>query len=300
MEKLLQASCETGLVPHLREAAASALDVLGWQPTDLDQFIHIRAGKDHAAFWIGKYPVTNAQYERFLQAEDFGDERWWQGFPKFDENCVRKGDWGDAGLKWFETHAELNEMTARKIVYPRYWSDPSSGIARRSLPVVSITWYEANAYCRWLKEHWQDKNLQFSSTNPEVLPPAEIRLPTEREWERAAGGMIPSERFPWDLNGWATEELEEILQQANVKESQIGRTTPVWMYPLGASPAGVWDMAGNVWEWQANFREKENKFLALRGGSWDADGRNARLSHRYGCRPEDWVDLIGFRVVVPS
>jgi formylglycine-generating enzyme required for sulfatase activity len=299
-ERLLKIARDASLKPGQRAEAADALDALGWQPDDLNQFVHIPAGKDHAAFWIGKYPVTNAQYERFLQAEDFENKRLWRGFPKFDQACQKMdGDWAGEGWKWFMANAKVDEMSGRRLIQPRDWQDKRFGINRRCVPVVGISWYEANAYCCWLKEHWEDEELGFSSANPD-LHPRQIRLPLEREWEGAAGGKEPERRFPWDLNGKATEKVEDILQRANVEESRIGRTTPVWMYPLGASPAGVWDMAGNVWEWQANFWDKENNLLALGGGSWYDIERLARMSFRGYDPPEHWSDYNGFRVVVPS
>jgi iron(II)-dependent oxidoreductase len=96
--------------------------------------------------------------------------------------------------------------------------------------------------------------------------------------------------------------LKEILRRSNVKESGIGRTTPVNAYPLGKSPYGVMDMAGNIWEWQANYSGHDfrgEKTLSLRGGSWRYDGGRARVSFRLGSsRPDGRFDYFGFRVVL--
>ncbi len=89
--------------------------------------------------------------------------------------------------------------------------------------------------------------------------------------------------------------MKEILRRANVYESGIGRTTPVWTYPLGVCPTtGVWDLGGNVWERQANFADKDHDALALRGGSFLG---LARLAARDGDDPDYSLSLIGLRVV---
>ncbi len=90
------------------------------------------------------------------------------------------------------------------------------------------------------------------------------------------------------------------LRRANIDESQIGRTTPVGMYPLGVSqPYGLWDLAGNVWEWQLNYCESgKSGWLGLRGGSWSRNRDFARPSFRYYISPYGNWDSNGFRVVV--
>ncbi|MEW5869294.1 MAG: SUMF1/EgtB/PvdO family nonheme iron enzyme [Chloroflexota bacterium] len=269
---------ETDFVPlRTRAAAGDVLDELGWLPPDLYEFVRIdpaglaqhglRAEGVELPFYLGKYPVTNAQYARFVQAEDFADPLLWRGFPKFDERSrLMQGDWGEAGWEWLQS-ALQREAAVDGRIYPRYWNDPRFGVARRGVPVVGVTWYEASAYCRWLARHWGE--LEEGPANP-GLRPAQARLPREAEWALAAGGEMPRERFPWDAPGAVTQEkeLEEILRRANV-EGKIGRTTPVGMYPLGASwPFGLRDLAGNAWEWQANFVDKDHDYPALRGGAW--------------------------------
>ena len=179
-----------------------------------------------------------------------------------------KEDWGEAGWEWLRSRACKDEDTSPdgKRVFPRYWNDPRFGAAQRGIPVVGVTWYEANAYCRWLQRHWSD--LEEGEANPGCQP-ALVRLPAEAEWGRTAGGEQPQERYPWDAPGQATQEQSEILKRANMGENGISHTTPVGMYPEGqGKPFRLWDLAGNVWEWQANLFNKDHDFLALRGGSW--------------------------------
>jgi len=71
----------------------------------------------------------------------------------------------------------------------------------------------------------------------------------------------------------------------------------VWMYPQGASPRGVRDLSGNVWEWQANYYDKDHDFLGLRGGSWDYHWSDARVAARANLRPSSRWDNYGFRLV---
>jgi formylglycine-generating enzyme required for sulfatase activity len=136
--------------------------------------------------FFAKYPVTNAQYSRFLEAEDFHAEKYWIKFPKYlepDKDGVsqRKDDWGDEGYKWLKEN-----LDERKKIYPRYWNNAQFGANRRNAPVVGITWYEANAYCRWLMEHGELPEYERLSVVSGRLSAWEFRLPTEHEWELAA------------------------------------------------------------------------------------------------------------------
>ncbi|MFP4441288.1 MAG: SUMF1/EgtB/PvdO family nonheme iron enzyme [Chloroflexaceae bacterium] len=123
--------------------------------------------------------------------------------------------WTDVGWAWREEEG---------ITAPCRWDDAEWNGADQ--PVVCVSWFEAVAYARWASAQTGQ----------------ELRLPTEAEWEKAARGP---ERliYPWG-DGWREG-------YANTKEAGIGTTTPVGSYPDGASPYGVLDMAGNVWEWTA-------------------------------------------------
>ena len=261
---------------------------------DLYRFIEIPPqpnSKVDYPFWIGKYPVTNAQYERFLNAPDFASPVYWLEFPKFDENCQPIGNWGKTGLDWLRE--ELKKENS-KVLLPRLWKHKDFGKSNLNSPVVGITWYEACAYAEWLSQNWEKQ--PESKANP-TLKPQSIRLPLETEWVTAAGGVEPEGRYPWDETGKATTSLKEILRRANVSEGEIGHTTAVDAYPLGSSPLGVRDLAGNVWEWQANFDYKGWDRLALRGGSWYDDQASTHVSSRSLYHHDfQWNDGIGFRV----
>ncbi len=289
VESVLFDSAINAVVPPVfRASAADTLDELGYSIPDLYTFIPI------STFSISKYLITNSQYERFLKA-DFGNKKYWIDFPKFDENSQpMKETWGEEAWEWLQKELrDKDNETQEDVLLPRYWRDPRFGVSRRNAPVVGISWYESSAYCKWLFENWDDLE-----EGKQGLPkPNVIRLPTETEWAFAAGGENPNERYAWDKKGITTKK-EDIAQYANTSESGINRTTPVWMYPQGKSPHDIMDMSGNVWEWQANYRDKDHVVLGLRGGSWSIYVDRARVSFRNYDHPVDRNNFFGFRVVV--
>lgn len=297
---LLELVRTCALEPLSRAAAADTLDELGYTPPDLYQFIEVRMQNEE--FSIAKYPVTNAQYARFLKPENFENRDLWTGFPKYAEpekKYEKIGDWGNEGWDWLqkalkdEAFQEKQDIDVENgVVIPRYWRDARFGVMRPNAPVVGFSWYEANAYCKWLLANWNE----LDEGQQGLAKPAEIRLPTEPEWVLSAGGEA-NNRFAFG----ELKDLKDLPRYANTRESGINRTTPVWMYPKGISPAGVMDMSGNVWEWQANYSSNSQKYLTLRGGSWNLNQDYARVSVRNNYNPDFRYYSIGFRVcALPS
>jgi formylglycine-generating enzyme required for sulfatase activity len=286
----------------LRVKAADLLDELEWLPEDLFELIFITDFSESNAspqarkkeFWIGKYPVTNIQYERFLNADDFLDPVLWKGFPKYDENSQElKDDWGTAGWMWVNDPV-LGKVDMNGRIFPRFWDDIMFGITHRVVPVIGITWFEANAYCRWVQRHWEE--LEESRSKKGFNRPI-VRLPTELEWEFTAGKTGTGNSFPWDSSNTSSTS-QEVPHRANVREGGVNRTTPVGMYPLGKSyPHGVWEMAGNVWEWQANYFDSRRDTIAIRGGSWYDSLNRSRRSSRNHSYPHNLWDGLGFRIL---
>ncbi|MBN1679722.1 MAG: SUMF1/EgtB/PvdO family nonheme iron enzyme [Anaerolineae bacterium] len=184
--------------------------------------------------------------------------------------------WTDAG--WA---AKENEQWTE----PRYWQ--SSDWNRPHCPVVGVSWYEAAAFCHWLS----------------AVTGKSAALPTEQQWQHAAQGDDGRD-YPWG-------DEEPNVHVCNWNR-YVDETTPVTHYPDGASPYGVMDMAGNVWEWcvtgwdsgiAAVFDEREARML--RGGSWSSDSvLSLRAANRSSKDPNTRLDprsrnlvTVGFRCV---
>ncbi len=184
-----------------------------------------------------------------------------------------KSYWSEEGWSWKEENY---------ITEPAYWND--STYNQPNYPMVGINWYEAEAYTRWCGK----------------------RLPTEAEWEKAARGT-DGRRWPWG------EDFES--DKANIIGTEDGYeyTAPVGSYPLGVSPYGCYDMAGNVWEWCADWYEagyyanspSENpkgpdsgSSRVIRGGSWFNYLEFSRCADRNYNFPNYRNNILGFRCVL--
>lgn len=301
IEEILQeTSTNSDLSISFRSDTSDALDELGVLPEDLYKLAHIPTKNDVNEFWTGIYPVTNVQYRRFLESEDFSEPELWLPVPGFGIHEYPASN-DTAFIDWsiWQDFLQENRRPDGKI-YPRYWEGEDSGITRRGVPVVGITWWEANSYCRWILRHWEE--LEEGSENPD-LHPTLIRLPSEVEWVLAAGGEVPKGRYVWDKEDTVTQSDADIIRRSNVSEARISRTTPVGMYPSGRSwPYRLFDLAGNVWEWQGSQFENNSgrRWSALRGGAWPFVGWHARVDGRIGVRPDLAVPYIGFRIVATS
>jgi len=174
---------------------------------------------------------------------------------------------------------------------PSHWEGDTYPEELGDHPVVNVSWHDAVAYCRWLSEKTG----------------RDYRLPTEAQWEKAAGwdeGAGKRWRYPWG------DDFDP--RKCNTTEGGPGTTTPVGQYsPDGDSPYGAADVAGNVWEWcqdwcaegyyQDSTSENpsgpgEGEGRVLRGGSWLNDQYFARCAFRNGPSPGNRGNLIGFRV----
>ena len=104
--------------------------------------------------------------------------------------------------------------------------------------------------------------------------------------------------YPWGAFAAGRANIDERFYEGG--QSFLGQTSPVGIYPEGASPAGVLDLAGNVWEWCADLYDKDNDESnaprVLRGGSWSFTHRYCRAALRGGVEPDLRNYGVGFRV----
>ena len=172
---------------------------------------------------------------------------------------------------------------------PDHWEDGRIPRDKESHPVVRVTWHDALAYCRWLS----------------AVTGKPIALPSEAEWEKAARGEGDRREFPWG------DEWDET--RCNSGALGLRDTSPVGIFPDGASPYGVLDLSGNVDEWTRSHyrsypydpgdgREDESAgddvARVLRGGAFGGPVYRVRCAYRGRSYPDDWYSYIGFRVVV--
>ncbi len=242
-------------------------------------------------FYMCKYPVTNKRYRNFIKYLEGKREKLGERLPRerFVEKLLAYGE----TLSGFEKYIGTDEKEWPGKFRSEY--DEDKQFNGDDQPVVGIKWYAAGAYCFWLS------CLEAAFTGDSALdnlpgPDRLYRLPNEQEWEWAAGGEPDGSmrEYPWSADkGGPTPEL------ANYG-SNVGATTPVGRYPEGATPQGLMDMAGNVWEWMENYWDKKGGAPALRGGSWGLHDSLLRCSARGRYHPHDWDLIVGLRVLRPQ
>ncbi|NDJ54987.1 MAG: SUMF1/EgtB/PvdO family nonheme iron enzyme [Chloroflexi bacterium] len=210
-----------------------------------------------APFKLARYPITNAQFRRFME-DGYHNDRFWTA----------------AGIAW--------RLKARQrggsVDYPGF------GTANR--PVVGLSWFEALAFTRW---------MAYATGQP-------YRLPTEVEWQCAAGGL-ENRKYPW---GERTP-----THACNERDTGIGQTVAVGIFPRDRTPEGVADLGGNIWEWTSSRalaypyraddgRESDegNAARIARGGSYNSERSDLQCAVRHAVDPVAQVPMIGFRLAL--
>ncbi len=230
--------------------------------------------------FVAKYPVTNRQYRSFIGflAGNPSESVKRITLKAYTEELHKLVRSGDVALKGFDDYLKGVSDLVRRFS-SEYHEDRKYN--KDDQPVVGVSWYDARAYCLWLS----------------MLSGKVYRLPTEQEWEWAAGGrrdepgrVLKVKGYPWG------DQPEPTPKHANYSDNE-GTPTPVGRYPDGATPEGLYDMAGNVWEWMGNWYNSTIQKPSLRSGSWVANAGMLRCSARNYNDPNNRSNDIGFRIV---
>ncbi|MEV6303408.1 SUMF1/EgtB/PvdO family nonheme iron enzyme [Actinoplanes sp. NPDC051861] len=267
-------------------------------------------------FEVSRFPVTNQEYRLFLEAGGYHDPRWWAGAEAarwrtqdadFVDELVRLWEERknlDFGKEFrereFARYAGESQRVARRIMRrdrPLFWEDARFDLP--TAPVVGVNLWEAQAYCRWFQERLRSRDL--------IGPADEVRVPTEIEWEWAAGAY------------WTGTRRETNPAKCLTRDFTAGGTAtithfgaiPVGFFSLGGPvPQQPEDMAGNVWEWvssrslpwtTAEDREALGGMAerGVRGGSWySSEPLATHVSFRLNDVPCNAYWDLGFRIVV--
>ncbi len=228
------------------------------------------------AFRIARYPVTNAEFARFIAAGGYSDPRWW--------SVTGRAFLGPDG------HRAPPEERGAPIAQPGLWTVASYNGPTQ--PVVGVSWYEAAAFCTWLTAEGRAAGWLY--------PGEMLRLPTALEWERAAR-HLDQRRYPWGDDPPDTGH-------ANFAACALRAPSPIGCFPAGAAVCGALDLAGNVWEWTCSLADALeergprtdvalHETPAIKGGAfnWEAEGLRCGAYNRFP--PTQRYNLLGFRLV---
>lgn len=250
IQLLFSRGLTTEEVTRRRIAAAKALARIGgmkyWVlPHGEPEWVEIPAGK----FWMGTSLERIAELKAWVKTLSIKDEdvrRYW--LATIDSEGPQHQV---ALLQYRISKTPVTNVQYRLFVeatgheLPKDWENGRSPKDKLSHPVVNVSWHDASAYCHWLSQ----------------VTGKPIRLPSEAEWEKAARGDRDKRAYPWGDKFEAT--------RCNSGALGLRDTTPVGIFPEGASPYGVLDLSGNVWEWcgtqwQGDYKNYQVDLAAIR------------------------------------
>ncbi|MFK7843962.1 MAG: SUMF1/EgtB/PvdO family nonheme iron enzyme [Rhodothermales bacterium] len=249
-------------------------------------------------YWIGKNPVTQAQFNLFRADGGYEQEKWW-------------------------TEDGWDYIYKQDRNAPRRYREPFN---LSNHPVVGVSWYEAYAFTQWLTSHCKEAGW--------IADEGQIALPSSPQWEKAARGghqipesatyslltnlqpsssrevtnPFPNRKYPWG---------DEITaNKCNYRQTGIGATSTPGCFQNGTSPYGVEELSGNVLEWcQSKYEVPQdiytqavetwkpyeeaagNEPRVLRGGSFVNADSSVRCAYRFRISPNFRYDSVGFRIV---
>jgi formylglycine-generating enzyme required for sulfatase activity len=286
----LMTGCTAPVATAVLAKMETGVDSAAWAQVPAGEFVlgqHEEKGSVNKPYEIMLTDVINAQYARYLNealtkgtVKIQGDQivGYYPGDPFHGhkhEKEIKAGDWLHVPLKDPSLRLTFDGKTFG--VKPGY----------ENHPMTMVTWFGAKTYCDFYG--W--------------------RLPSEVEWEKAARGT-DNRPFPWgnqiELNSANFYASRDPFEQLAGKwlASKQGYTTPVGLYngkiydgyqtADSRSPYGLYDMAGNVWQWAADLQEGIHDRW-LRGGSKDNYGYNLRIWEHNSARPDYASPSVGFR-----
>lgn len=256
-------------------------------------------------YWMARFPVTNAQFQAFVDENGYKNERWW-GVAR------SAGYWSVAGFKGRRD----NKPRLAPMKYDAPFPLPNH-------PVVGVSWYEGIAFTEWLTVRWRDKG--YLSAQMRVV------VPSEPEWEKAARGgeQVPtSYAMGYAYERFVTHTLVMLANpllkrrypygdtvdatKSNYEATGIEATNAVGIFGNGASPYGCEEMSGTVWEWNRSVWSDtypytissenltlHNKERVVRGGAFNSNERFVRCAYRSGNYPDGrYSYFLGLRVAV--
>lgn len=230
-----------------------------------EQVVHL------SPFYIGKFQVTNALFEIFIEKTGYRTTAEQIGYGTVYYGRLQKTVDEKTGLERFIWNTAIISKTVEGACWYQPLGRGSTTHNKRNHPVVQVSPEDAIAFAAWTGKS----------------------LPTEDEWEaasRTAKGYV----FPWG-NEWNKDSC-------NIEESYVGDTTPVDKYVEFANDYGIVDVIGNVMEWTLDRSEPlssvkdRSKYFAVKGGSW-ISGNGLRLFSRFKLKPKSHSNILGFRCV---
>jgi len=266
------------------------------------------------SFYMGKCEVTNRQYCDYLNSAKS------QGLITVTSGVVYKAGSGTSYL-YCDTSTSSSDSQI-DFSDPDFSVRTKSGRDMSNDPMVEVSWYGAAAYCNWRSQQEGKEQCYNLSTWACDFGKHGYRLATEAEWEYAARGGLSGRRFPW---GDTISHSQANYYSSSSYFYDVSPTRgyhPDWddVYPytspggsFAANAYGLYDMAGNVWEWCNDWYSGSyyssspttnptgpisGPYRVLRGGGWISDAYDCRVANRDISTPTHRGDDNGFRCVV--